>query len=345
MVMASREQNQSCVITMANAAACELFGYSQDSIRGRKIECLLPELYKQPHKEAIRAAATYSPRRERLMGFGLSRTSYILPLNICIGVQSRIGDPNIFMATFSKLNTSLRTCYVLTDPKYIITDVSSKANYDLALSPKLIKSRDLDLRELCPAIGKNAIIGSAFSIKNATYMSPRLDEGEIERFHITCPPENIGVPRHANLIAGLIVFHNQPLVGYYFEFRVRQSKKGLAPAPAFAAVLKMPAQETVNEQTFWEDDRPVKEEDKESQRDSQKDPEFAQEKDKHPAPFPRAATIQANVKVKTKTKTTEKTEAKGKDKKKDKNKEKEKEKEQKEEKEEEENTVRVQKEM
>jgi PAS domain S-box-containing protein len=223
--MASRDYSNFGMITEANAAACALFGFSKGTLRGRQVDCLMPKLYQDPHRRALRSAATNTQTQKHVYGFGLTRTAYVVPLAICIELHTGINDSNVFAASFTNAEANLTACYVLTDSNFIITNTSSKANYQLALSPRLLQCRALDLRVLCPALRDQVLMEKSVCLKKAIYTSPMLTETEINDFHITCPRFQIGVPLEAKVLVGPIQFPNQPPVGYHFEFHLRTPQK------------------------------------------------------------------------------------------------------------------------
>lgn len=173
----------------------------------------------------MESASDFKSKKKNIFGFGLHRNSYVIPLNIQVYIHSPIGNEHQFMACFKAADCGKEYSYVITDTDYIIKHVSSKANFYLGLSTKLIRSKQIDIRSLCKKINEYTSNGVQNIFKNEEYIPLPLTSDELKLFKISCPLERLQAPIYATITAGTIDFSKCSVVGYFFRFQHKRIKQ------------------------------------------------------------------------------------------------------------------------
>jgi PAS domain S-box-containing protein len=77
------ENDKIGMVTLCNAGACRIFGYTSSEIKNHNVEKLMPEMYAKNHSkildDALAKGAENIPNKERLV-FARHKSGYIFPV-------------------------------------------------------------------------------------------------------------------------------------------------------------------------------------------------------------------------------------------------------------------------
>ena len=106
IVTASTDGN----IIMVNRLICDMFGFDEDELIGGSIEMLMPEKYRQQHRNGMeRYLQTRESRAlgQKLLLEGLKKDRSVFPLEIRI-TEARIGEHHYFTASMRDISSEVR---------------------------------------------------------------------------------------------------------------------------------------------------------------------------------------------------------------------------------------------
>ncbi|RMH81723.1 MAG: PAS domain S-box protein, partial [Calditrichaeota bacterium] len=97
-------------IILVNPQICEMFGYSEEELVGKNIQILMPEKYREPHRQGLeRYRKTRKSRAigQRLILEGLRKDNSIFPLELYL-TETRVGDRTIFTAAMRNISQEVK---------------------------------------------------------------------------------------------------------------------------------------------------------------------------------------------------------------------------------------------
>lgn len=119
----SKQDNNYWAITKPNASACILLCYPKCLLRRYQVGCLLSTVYQNLYRGALITAGSYPERRKNVFSFGRICTAHVVPLEIIIARQIRLGNSILCTAMCRNVETRHTACYAPTDSNYLITNI------------------------------------------------------------------------------------------------------------------------------------------------------------------------------------------------------------------------------
>ena len=180
-----------------NKTLARMFSYTYDELKDKNFQILMPELYRESHKNKINDLIEEEDPEEnrenmnniRKHAVALNKNGYIFKVNLIVKILSGFNDTINFLTFIRKPPSDTFKTYpvfILTDEDFIIKNVSCSANTILGLNNNNIQSKDLN-------IGLDILIDEINVLKSnkSTLYEYQNTNGMEPKKIIKCSDENI----------------------------------------------------------------------------------------------------------------------------------------------------------
>ncbi len=235
IIVASAEPFEAWKILRLNMSACQLFGYEMIQLVDQPVEMLMPKLYRVRHQQVMQLSGESDFSSTNVFAFGMHNNGFIFPVNIRVIKCVPIGEDAMLVAAFTTTR-SLNKAYVITDPGYTITNVSSNAVSLLGIPRDVVHSGKVDIRTLCPALTGAPITNFSQSPVHVRFYPP---PGVENMDPAAAMQINEKSALEFGLSAGTIKLHSNTCLGYYFCF-VKEGSVGRSSVESLSQLRPMP---------------------------------------------------------------------------------------------------------
>ena len=178
-------------------SACQLFGYSKNSLLSRNIKALIPDIIGNYHNRLLLNAEKremiYFNQRKNTYSYGQQITGYIIPLNINFRKVlsfSLAGDQYVGLIYPIQFMGKYKEMHILLDTKLRITNITESCYRMLKLKRDIVKQQKIPITALIPNFPIQKILDAKFS---DTRESNKFLTVDIEKIDVHIPDiiENI----------------------------------------------------------------------------------------------------------------------------------------------------------